>query len=88
MSHRIILTETSMIGLGLCREDSPPMGMPGWYTGAWAYHGDDGKLFLEKGQGKEFGETYGAGDVVGCGSDMDRDELFFTKNGKRIGEFP
>jgi hypothetical protein len=61
--------------------------MPGWKKGSWAYHGDDGKLFLGKGQGVEFGDTYGLGDVIGCGSDIDKDEFFFTKNGTLVGEF-
>lgn len=62
--------------------------MPGWKKGSWAYHGDDGKLYLEQGQGVRFGDTYGASDVLGCGSDVDKDEFFFTKNGIRVGELP
>ena len=72
--------------MGLCYEVSPYKGMPGWKKGSWAYHGDDGKLFLNGDQGVQFGDTYGVGDVIGCGSDMDGDELFFTKNGTRVGE--
>ncbi|KAF2728033.1 hypothetical protein EJ04DRAFT_450168, partial [Polyplosphaeria fusca] len=81
------LTFYSMMGIGMCHEHSAQIGMPGWEKGSWAYHGDDGKLFLEKGQGIRFGETYGAGDIIGCGSDIDEDELFFTKNGTRIGKY-
>lgn len=82
----IVLTSPSVIGVGFCHEASPYTGMPGWKKGSWAYHGDDGKLFLDGGQGVQFGDTYGAGDVIGCGSDMDNDEFFFTKNGTRVGE--
>ena len=60
--------------------------MPGWKKGSWAYHGDDGKLFMNGDQGVQFGDTYGVGDVIGCGSDMDKDEFFFTKNGTRVGK--
>jgi hypothetical protein len=77
----------SMIGAGFCHEDSSCVGMPGWVEGAWAYHGDDGKLFLERGQGVRYGDTYGTGDVVGCGVDSEKNELFFTKNGEYLGKF-
>jgi hypothetical protein len=62
------------------------MRIPGWEPGSWAYHSDDGNLFLSRASGMKFGDTYGVGDVIGCGSDMDKDELFFTKNGTRVGE--
>jgi hypothetical protein len=76
-----------MTGLGLCHENSSCVGMPGWVEGSWAYHGDDGKLFLEKGSGIQYGETYGTGDVIGCGADSKKNELFFTKNGEYIGKY-
>ena len=60
--------------------------MPGWNEGSWAYHGDDGMLYLEGDQETQSSGKYGAGDVIGCGFDTDNDELFFTKNGTRIGE--
>lgn len=82
----IVLTSPSEIGVGFCHEASPCIGMPGWKKGSWAYHGDDGKFFLEEDQGAQFGGTYGVGDVIGCGSDRDKDEFFFTKNGRRVGE--
>ena len=31
----------------------------------WAYHGDDGEKYVEAGTGLAYGETFGAGDVVG-----------------------
>ncbi|OCK74523.1 SPRY-domain-containing protein [Lepidopterella palustris CBS 459.81] len=77
----------SLIGIGFCNEDSPCIGMPGWGKGSWAYHGDDGKLFLEKGQGVQYGPTYGAGDVIGCGVDNENNEMFFTKNGVSLGKW-
>jgi len=62
--------------------------MPGWNKGSWGYHGDDGKLYLEKGQGVRFGDTYGVGDVIGCEPDINKDEFFFTKNGTCVGKLP
>jgi SPRY domain len=61
--------------------------MPGWDSGSWGYHGDDGKLFSESSRGKSYGPTYGKGDTVGCGIDFPKCELFFVKNGVRIGKF-
>ena len=84
--YQTTLTDSRMIGIGLCHELSSDTGMPGWSEGSWAYHGDDGNLYLEQGEGRAFGDLYGAGDVVGCGADIDKNELFFTKNGIRIGK--
>lgn len=81
-----VLTSPRIIGVGLCHEASHMTGMPGWEKGSWAYHGDDGVLYLQGDQVTHSSGNYGTGDVIGCGFDMDSDELFFTKNGTRIGE--
>jgi hypothetical protein len=60
--------------------------MPGWDSGSWGYHGDDGRLFSEDGRGTPFGPTYGTGDTIGCGIDFQKKEISFTKNGVHIGE--
>jgi len=90
MSHdgRTRLTQHKKIGLGLCNGLAVNFhGMPGWYRGMWGYHGDDGILFLERGFGPNYSETYGVGDVVGCGVDKEQN-LFFTKNGVHLGRLP
>jgi Ran-binding protein 9/10 len=60
--------------------------MPGWDNGSWSYHGDNGKLYSESGEGTPYGPTYGTGDTVGCGIDFQKRELFFTKNSVHIGK--
>jgi len=60
--------------------------MPGWHFGSWGYHGDDGKVFSETGRGIRYGPTYETGDTVGCGGDMARKTIFFTKNGVHLGK--
>lgn len=44
-------------------------------------------MYLQNQKGKPYGPTYGMFDVIGCGVDYEKDELFFTKNGKYIGMF-
>jgi hypothetical protein len=61
--------------------------MPGWSEGSFAYHGDDGSLFLENQEGMPYGPTYGMFDVIGCGVDYGKGEVFFTKNGEYIGTY-
>lgn len=61
--------------------------MPGWFTGSFAYYGDDGTLFLENQEGKPYGPIYGMFDVIGCGVDFEKDEMFFTKNGDYLGTY-
>ena len=55
------------IAIGLAKLTYPLHRHPGWNPGAVGYHADDGKLFHEKGYGKDYGPVCGAGDVMGCG---------------------
>ena len=63
--------------------------MPGWWgldTYSYGYHGDDGKKFQYTvvGNGTFYSETYGQGDVVGCGVDFIKKIIYFTRNGERL----
>lgn len=61
--------------------------MPGWDSGSWGYHGDDGGLFSQDGDSPAGdAETYGTGDVIGCGITTSTGMIFFTKNGRRLGK--
>lgn len=61
--------------------------MPGWCTAkapSWGYHGDDGYKFEHVNltcMGVPYNETYGPGDIVGCGVDFARGTICYTKNG-------
>ncbi|KAK7534164.1 concanavalin A-like lectin/glucanase domain-containing protein [Phyllosticta citribraziliensis] len=60
--------------------------MPGWSSPyqSWGYHGDDGHKY-DNMSIIEDGHPYGQGDTVGAGVDFANREIFFTKNGKRLG---
>ena len=60
--------------------------MPGWTSGSWGYRGNDGKIFHQTGRGIDYGPTYGAEDVVGCGINFTTNSAFFTKNGRYLGK--
>jgi hypothetical protein len=63
--------------------------LPGWSIGSVGYHGDDGSLWNSDTYLTQcaFRATFGTGDTVGCGITLDRENIFFTKNGIIIGEF-
>lgn len=80
------------IGVGVGEQSYPLDRMPGWNRNGIGYHADDGRLFHQDGFGRAFGPTCTEGDRMGCGIDYDADcevgyqNIFFTKNGKQVGE--
>lgn len=60
--------------------------MPGWDCESYGYHGDDGGIFYGNGHKfDEYGPAFGPGDIVGCGLDYKRKEIFYTLNGSYLG---
>ncbi len=84
--------QEASIGVGVGERGYPMSRMPGWNRNSVGYHGDDGKLYHENGMGKAFGPTCTTGDRMGCGVDFDPDcgygyvNVFFTKNGRQVGD--
>ena len=74
----------SDIAIGLTQTDTRLNSMPGWKPFTIGYHGYNGKVYYEF-RGKEYGATFGTGDVVGCGIDLTSETVFFTKNGLSYG---
>ncbi|CAG8577983.1 13547_t:CDS:2 [Dentiscutata heterogama] len=80
--------EGGCIGIGLCKPEVELNILPGWVDDTIGYHGDNGRLYCERGTGEFFGPRYDAGDTVGCGINFLNMEIFFTKNGVHIGKGP
>lgn len=80
------------IGVGVGEQGYPLDRMPGWNRNGIGYHADDGRMFYQEGFGRAFGPTCTEGDHMGCGIDYDEEceegyrNIFFTKNGKQVGE--
>jgi hypothetical protein len=79
------------VTIGVVGRNYPPNMQPGWTNEGVGYHADDGRLFNENGTGRPFGPTCTAGDRMGCGVIFEDDDssdyvkVFFTKNGKQVG---
>ena len=77
--------EYGIIGIGLTSKGSKLNRMPGWNKYTIGYHGDNGKVYKGKRNGSKYGPSFGVGDIVGCGLDLEHNTVFFTKNGRSIG---
>ncbi len=83
------------IAIGLTCKEYPNGQLPGWDKGSIGYHSDDGRIFIESGQGKTFGPLWQTGDIIGCGikfprnfsgNENDTVKVYFTRNNYLIGE--
>ncbi|KAM7212774.1 Ankyrin repeat-containing domain protein [Rhypophila decipiens] len=82
-------------GHWFCGSDTGEDEMPGWFKGSWAYHADDGQIFIESGQhirtvSRDFGPRgqFGAGDTAGVYLNLNTGEAFYTLNGKKLDMGP
>lgn len=79
-----IVTRSS-IGIGFSGKNVTLLRLPGWEPASWAYHGDDGHSFGGESNGKPYGPSFTAGDIIGCGVNFRTGSAFFTKNGQNLG---
>lgn len=73
------------IAIGFSTAEASLERLPGWETHSWGYHGDDGKMFFGEHSGRNYGPTFGAVDVIGCGVNFNAGYAFFTRNGQDLG---
>lgn len=70
-----------LVSVGFCTSAASLHKLPGLETGTWGYHSDDGKTITYPMHGVNTGPTFGRGDTIGCGLDLVRKCIFYTKNG-------
>ncbi|PRP85925.1 hypothetical protein PROFUN_06047 [Planoprotostelium fungivorum] len=76
---------TNCVAIGFAYKDFPrEKVMPGWLQKSLAWHGDDGKIFLN-GLSNSFGRQLIPGDTVGCGLNDKELLIYYTVNGKPSG---
>lgn len=78
-------SKDTAIAVGFSTSEASLERLPGWETHSWGYHGDDGKMFFGEHSGRNYGHTFGAGDVIGCGVNFSTCQAFFTRNGLDLG---
>ncbi|KAK9806165.1 hypothetical protein WJX72_003712 [[Myrmecia] bisecta] len=77
--------ENCKIGVGFTDKNFKLGRQPGWEANSYGYHGDDGKKFNNMAHGQDYGPKFEAGDIIGAGLHLGKQEMFFTKNGKHLG---
>lgn len=53
---------------------------------SWAYHGHGDHLYGKQDSGKKHGSNYGTVNIIGCGVDVERGTIFFTKDRGNLGQ--
>lgn len=65
---------------------APTNTPPGWSAGSYGYQGDNGCLYHSSDEPiRSYGPIISPGDVLGCGFDRAKREVFFTLNGRHLG---
>jgi hypothetical protein len=72
-------------GIGLAKKGIATNALPGWKSGSYGYHGDDGKAFGGSGAGRDFGPTFTTGDIITCIWCQVNRTISYAKNGVHLG---
>lgn len=77
---------TTVVSVGVATSPYPSFRQVGWEAHSVGYHSDDGRLFHNDGfGGKMFESPFTKGDTVGCGYNPATGSVFFTLNGRFLG---
>jgi hypothetical protein len=83
-SHKSIC-HPECVAVGIATADfERAKSLPGCRLMSFGYHGDDGSLFAETKRTTGIASPFGSGDVIGCGVDYIKQQVFFTKNGEFV----
>ncbi|KAI9349508.1 hypothetical protein BDR26DRAFT_930463 [Obelidium mucronatum] len=75
---------TSYSSIGLVSEPLQYVSHPGAEDSSFGFKGQDGRKY-DHGNSNPYGPKFKQGDVVGCGFDWDKRNVFFTINGRFLG---
>lgn len=81
----IDIIEEGIIAIGFCSNLIKLNNMPGFESGSWGYHSDDGEFFNCSIINKPYGPTFTIGDTIGCCLNFINKTVFYTKNGVNLG---
>ncbi|CAB4378519.1 unnamed protein product [Rhizophagus irregularis] len=80
--------DKTIIAIGLATKKYPTNRLPGCNTHSVGFHSDEGRIFHnEKYTGSKYSDKWGeVNDVIGCGYVPNTGQVFFTMNGKNLGD--
>ncbi|XP_078372507.1 uncharacterized protein LOC144656151 isoform X5 [Oculina patagonica] len=89
----VLIQETAerrLLGVGVVGKNYGNHAMPGWLDGTVGYHIDDGKIFINSEDGKDYDDAMAyRGDVIGCTVKFElaangKIPVVFSLNGRQI----
>ncbi|KAI7879667.1 SPRY-domain-containing protein [Lichtheimia hyalospora FSU 10163] len=81
------LPDTTTVSVGVATKPYPSWRLPGWNRYSVGYFSHNGcKYFSSVFNGKPYGIPYQHGDVIGVGYQHRTGTVFFTRNGRRLGD--
>lgn len=60
--------------------------LPGMQKNSFGYFGCSGGIFWGSDVGKNYGPPFTTDDIIGCGVNLVDREIFYTRNGKNLGQ--
>lgn len=77
--------QKSHISIGFGSRNVKFSQLPGWEPNSWGYYGDDGHAYENGRPNVAYAQTFGFGDIIGCGIDFTTHKMFYTKNQNYLG---